>query len=145
MKKLLLAILLGVTCGFSVRAEETPSVWFPLGVSLVAHPMQIPTAHHSLTGVMLNVGYGRMENCYLLDVGIVNDVSELMGGFEVGVGNYANTSAGFQVGVVNVAGHAYGFQLGVVNFAEALHGLQLGVINVNRSGTPFFPILNIGF
>lgn len=145
MKKLFIAIMLTVACSFGARAEESPSVWFPLGVSLIAHPMQIPTAHHSLTGVMLNAGYGKMENCYLLDAGLANEVTDLMAGFEVGVGNYAKTSAGFQVGLVNVAGDAYGFQLGVINMAEALHGFQIGVVNVNKSGTPFFPIINIGF
>lgn len=147
MKKILLVAMMSVVCGFAVRGAETEEspVWFPIGLSLIAHPMQIPTSSHSLTGVMLNVGYGKMDNCYLLDVGIGNNVSDLMVGFEVGVGNYAKTSAGFQIGLANIAGDAYGFQLGLVNVAESLHGFQVGLVNVNSSGTPFFPIINIGF
>lgn len=147
MKKMLIIALVSITCGFAARAAEpNPApVWFPIGLSLIAHPMQIPTASHSLTGVMLNAGYGKMTNCYLLNAGLANDVTDLMVGFQVGFGNYAKTSAGFQVGAVNVAGNAYGFQLGVVNVAESLHGFQIGLVNVNSSGTPFFPVINIGF
>lgn len=147
MKKLLLGVMMSVVCGYGACAAEagSPSVWFPFGLSLIAHPMQIPTENHSLTGVMINAGYGKMENCYLLNAGIGNYVTDLMAGFQVGVGNRAKTSAGFQAGLVNIADDAYGFQIGLVNVADSLHGFQIGVVNVNKTGTPFFPIVNIGF
>lgn len=147
MKKILIVVMSMFVSAFTAFADESEdsSIWFPIGLSLVAHPMQIPTSNHSLMGVMLNVGYGKMDNCYLLNAGIGNNVSDLMAGVQVGVGNYAKTSAGFQIGIANIAGDAYGFQLGLVNVAESLHGFQLGLVNVNTSGTPFFPIINVGF
>ena len=67
---------------------------------------------------MVNVGYGRMRDVCLLDVGLANSVTRNMVGLEVGV----------------------------VNFAGDLNGLQLGVLNFSPSGGAWvFPVLNFGF
>ena len=120
--------------------------WFPLGLSIVAPPVQLPSPPHSLFGAMVNVGYGRMRDVCLLDVGLANSVTRNMVGLEVGVVNFSGTSYGAQVGAYNEAETLYGVQVGVVNFAGDLNGLQLGVLNFSPSGGAWvFPILNFGF
>lgn len=124
--------------------REVPG-WGPLGLALLANPMQIPSEAHSVYGVMLNVGYGKMENVYLLEAGLFNQVVDTMAGVQAGVSNRDGVFYGLQAGVANVCDEVYGIQVGLVNVAWKLHGIQLGLVNVNVGGTPFFPIINVGF
>ena len=124
----------------------TTQPWLPLGLSIIAPPVQLPNPSHSLFGAMVNVGYGRMRDVYVLDVGLANSVTHNMAGLEVGLINLAVTSYGAQVGAYNETETLYGVQVGVVNFAGDLNGLQIGVLNFSPSGGAWvFPILNYGF
>lgn len=149
MKKLVM-IFAALLCASAAMAnieehydEECP--WFLFGMAVVSAPMQIPIPYYSVYGVMLDVGYGQVTDSYLLNVGIVNNVTRNMGGVQAGPVNIAGNLYGVQGGIVNYAEDPHGLQLGLVNIAGHLHGLQLGIINVNLTGMPVFPIFNIGF
>ena len=149
MKLLLAAVAATWCCAVSAKgktADTSTQPWFPLGLSLVAPPVQLPSHSHSLFGVMVNVGYGRMRDVYLLDVGLANDASHNMMGLEVGAVNFAGTTYGAQVGAYNETETLYGVQVGVVNFTGDLNGLQIGLLNFSPSGgARVLPILNFGF
>ena len=120
--------------------------WLPLGLSIIAPPVQLPSPSHSLFGVMVNVGYGQMTDVCLLDVGLINNVTRNMVGLEVGPVNIADACYGGQVGALNITDTLCGAQVGVVNITDDLHGLQLGVLNFSSNGGALvFPILNFGF
>ena len=126
--------------------DDDTRPWLPLGLSIIAPPMQLPSPSHSLFGAMVNVGYGQMRDVCLLDVGLVNNVTRHMVGLEVGPVNIADTCYGGQVGALNITDTLYGAQVGVVNITGNLHGLQLGVLNFSSNGGALvFPILNFGF
>ena len=149
MKILLVAVATTWCCAVSSKGyagSSSTEPWLPLGLSIIAPPVQLPNPSHSLFGAMVNVGYGRMRDVYVLDVGLANSVTHNMAGLEVGLVNLAVTSYGAQVGAFNETETLYGVQVGVFNFAGDLHGLQLGVLNFSPSGgATVFPILNYGF
>ena len=150
MKLLLVAVAATWCSAVSAKVHEgslpSQQPWLPLGLSLVAPPVQLPSPPHSLFGAMVNVGYGQMRDVCLLDVGLVNNVTRNMVGLEVGAANFAGTTYGVQVGAYNETETLYGVQVGVVNFAGDLNGLQIGVLNFSPSGgATVFPILNYGF
>ena len=149
-KLLLVAVAATWCCAVSAKVHEgslpAQQPWFPLGLSIIAPPVQLPNPSHSLIGVMVNAGYGRMRDVYLLDVGLVNNVTRNMAGLEVGAINFGCTSYGLQVGAYNETETLYGLQVGVFNFTGDLNGLQIGVLNFSPSGgARVFPILNYGF
>ncbi len=126
--------------------HEESRPWFLIGLSIVTPPIQLPSPSHSVYDAMLNLGYGQVDNLAILDLGLINNVTDSMVGLEVGPVNLAGTCVGAQVGAVNVADELAGVQLGVINYTGNLHGLQLGVINMSASGGALvFPILNLGF
>ena len=152
MKKL--AMLALMACAVSAAAaeesrqggERESRIWLPIGLSILTPPVQLPSPSHSVFGAMLNLGYGQLDNLTLLDVGVVNNVTECMTGFEVGAANLSGTCIGAQVGAVNIASKTVGIQVGVLNMTGDLHGLQLGVLNFSDSGGALvFPIFNLGF
>jgi len=153
MKKLVMAAVLA--CAFAAAAapakqkangERETRIWLPIGLSIIAPPMQLPSPGHTVFGAMLNLGYGQMENVAILDVGIVNNVTGSMTGLELGGVNIAGDCFGVQAGAVNVASKTVGLQLGAVNFTGDLHGVQLGLLNMSSSGGAWiFPIFNLGF
>ena len=156
MKKTLSFLLVAVTamlcCAVSAKeparhdkgSDTRP--WFPLGLSFIAPPVQLPSPSHSLYGAMVNLGYGQMTDVCLLDVGFVNNVTRNMVGLEVGPVNIADSCYGGQVGALNITDTLCGAQVGVVNITGNLHGLQLGVLNFSSNGGALvFPILNFGF
>ena len=149
MKLLLVAVAATWCCAVSAKgkaADTAPQSWFPLGLSIITPPVQLPGPRHSVIGAMVNVGYGRMRDVCPLDVGLVNSVTRNMAGLEVGAVNFACTTYGVQVGAYNETETLYGVQVGVLNFAGDLNGLQLGVLNFSPSGgAVVFPILNFGF
>ena len=150
MKLLLVAVAATWCSAVSAKVYEgdlpAKQPWFPLGLSIVAPPVQLPNPSHSLFGAMVNLGYGQMRDVYVLDVGLANSVTHNMAGLEVGLINLAVTSYGAQVGAYNETETLYGVQVGVVNFAGDLNGLQIGVLNFSPSGGAWvFPILNYGF
>ena len=128
------------------ESEDGSRVWLPLGLSILTPPIQLPNPNHTVIGGMINLGYGQMDNVFLLDVGIVNNVTHEMAGLELGPVNWANACFGVQAGVLNVASTTVGVQLGVLNFTGDLHGVQVGVLNFSGSGGAWiFPIINVGF
>ena len=149
MKLLLVAVAATWCCAVSAQGyteSSAPQLWFPLGLSIIAPPVQLPSSSHSLFGAMVNVGYGRMRDVCLLDVGLVNNVTHNMVGLEVGAVNFGGTSSGVQVGIFNETETLYGLQVGVINTTGDLNGLQLGLLNFSPSGGALvFPILNFGF
>ena len=150
MKLLLVAVTATWCSAVSAKVHEgslpSQQPWFPLGLSIIAPPVQLPNTSHSLYGAMVNVGYGQMRDVYLLDIGLVNNVRRSMVGLEVGAANLAGTCYGAQVGAYNETETLYGVQVGVFNFTGDLNGLQIGVLNFSPSGgARVLPILNYGF
>ncbi len=150
MKLLLVAVAATWCSVVSAKVYEgdlpAQQPWFPLGLSIIAPPVQLPSPSHSLFGAMVNIGYGHMRDVYLLDVGLVNNVTRNMVGLEVGAANFAGTTYGVQVGAYNETETLYGGQVGIVNTTGDLNGIQLGVLNFSPSGgAVVFPILNFGF
>ena len=151
MKKLaMLACLAFVFAGEAAEKRDDGGkdsrIWLPIGLSIITPPVQLPSPSHSVFGAMLNLGYGQVDNLAILDVGIINNVSDGMIGLEFGAANLSGVCIGAQVGAVNIASKTVGLQLGVLNMTGDLHGVQLGVLNFSDSGGALvFPIFNIGF
>jgi len=144
MKKLLLAAAL-MACVFTASADDSRT-WLPLGFSIVTPPLQLPSPSHTVYGAMVNIGYGQVENLAVLDLGLVNNVTDVMTGLELAPVNLAGTCVGVQLGALNIASRTVGLQLGIVNMTGDLHGVQLGLLNMSASGGSLvFPILNFGF
>ena len=133
--------------GESQRGGEKESrIWLPIGLSILTPPVQLPSPSHSVFGAMINLGYGQVDDLAILDLGVVNNVTDCMTGLELGAVNMSKTCIGAQVGAFNFASKTVGIQLGVLNMTGDLHGLQLGVLNFSESGGALmFPIFNIGF
>ena len=149
MKKLIRFALIGALAfgGISAFADGLSSPpWFPLGLSIVAPPVQLPSPSHTVFGAMVNLGYGQVDGLAVLDLGLINNVTDEMVGLELGSVNLAGSCTGAQVGALNIADDMCGLQLGLVNFTGNLQGLQLGLINMStEGGALIFPILNFGF
>ena len=152
MKKLAMIAFMACAVSAAVAGEQKrggekeSGIWFPIGLSIVTPPIQLPSSSHSVFGAMVNLGYGQVDNLMILDVGIINNVTDSMIGFEVGAANLSGVCIGAQVGAVNIASKTVGLQIGVLNMTDELHGLQLGVLNFSDSGGALvFPIFNIGF
>ena len=144
MKKLLMAVAV-MTCVFTASADDSRP-WLPLGISLVTPPLQLPSPSHTVFGAMINIGYGQVDNLAVLDLGLINNVTDTMTGLELGPINLAGTCTGVQLGALNIASRTVGLQLGVLNMTGDLHGVQLGLLNMSSSGGALvFPILNFGF
>ena len=152
MKKLAMFVMM-VCAAFVAVAEASPRdgkkesrIWLPIGLSIITPPMQLPSPSHSVFGAMLNLGYGQVDNLAILDVGIINNVTECMTGLELGAANLSGACIGVQAGAINIASKTVGLQLGVFNMTGDLHGVQLGVLNFSDSGGALvFPIFNLGF
>ena len=144
MKKLLLAAAIMASV-FTASADDSRP-WLPLGISLVTPPLQLPSPSHTVFGAMLNLGYGQVDNLAILDLGLINNVTDTMTGLELAPINLAGNCLGAQVGALNIASRTIGVQLGILNMTGDLHGVQLGLINMSSSGGALiFPILNLGF
>jgi hypothetical protein len=150
-----LALILGST---PVLAQNGP-----IQLALVT-PIQIFPENNSISGVRLNLIYGRNVFVRGLDLGLVNHTTaDLSKGLQLGALNLVDSDfvglqdatvnvtkgnfKGFQWGVVNYAKSANGFQLGLVNYAGSMKGLQLGLVNIIQQGGtfPVFPIINWSF
>ena len=144
MKKLLMAVAV-MACVITASADDSRP-WLPLGISLVTPPLQLPSPSHTVFGAMINIGYGQVDNLAVLDLGLINNVTDTMTGLELGPINLAGTCTGVQLGALNIASRTVGLQLGVLNMTGDLHGVQLGLLNMSSSGGALvFPILNFGF
>jgi len=128
------------------------------------NPVQIYPEEESITGVRLNLLYGKNESVTGFDLGIVNRTAGkqsvgvqwgILGLADRGfVGFQANSVnvthyefKGVQFGFVNVAEDANGLMIGVVNFAKRMYGIQIGIFNLIGEGgvAPVLPIVNWSF
>ena len=152
------AVLTLMFVSVSVLAQNRP-----IQLSLFT-PVQIFPEDNPISGVRLNLIYGRSTYVTGLDWGLVNHTTSGMSkGVQFGLvglvdsdftgwqNNSVNVTRGnfegFQWGVVNYANHANGFQLGLVNYAVSMKGLQIGLVNIIKQGGqfPVFPIINWSF
>jgi hypothetical protein len=141
-----------------VLAEE-----HPVQLSLFT-PVQIFPEDDTISGVRLNLIYGRNATVTGLDLGLINHTtSGISQGLQLGVVGFVDSDfvgwqdnsvnvvkgnfRGLQLGFVNYANNAEGLQLGFVNYAENMHGLQIGLVNIIRQDGmfPVFPIVNWSF
>ena len=72
----------------------------------------------NVTGLRINIIYGRNQSVYGIDAGLINWSDNDM----------------------------YGIQAGFINVTDSIFGIQIGLFNIIRSSKhPFFPIINAGF
>jgi hypothetical protein len=124
-------------------------------------PVQIFPETDTISGVRLNLLYGRNASVTGLDIGLINHTTQdISKGVQFGLAGWSDSDfmgwqynsvnavkgnfEGFQLGIVNYANFAKGLQVGLVNYVESMHGLQIGLVNViRRDGAfPVFPIVN---
>ena len=122
-------------------------------------PAQIFNESYNVSGLRLNLIYGRNQDVRGLDIGLANQAAgdaeglqlgllNLSGGlrgvqlgavnitadaeagaFQFGLFNRADSFRGFQCGVFNMTGEMQGLQLGLINFCESTSGVQIGLLN----------------
>jgi hypothetical protein len=142
----------------------------PFQLSLF-NPVQIVPESKSVSGVRLNLIYGKNQNMTGFDWGIANHTTGNESALQIGVVNIVEKDfTGWQDGAVNLTrgkftglqsglynesadmhGLAYGWvnraknmrgvQIGLVNLTETMHGLQIGVANYIQKGK--IPLLPI--
>ena len=153
-----LAILITILITASVQAQNRP-----VQVSLVT-PIQIFPEKYTITGIRLNLLYGRNVSVQGLDIGLVNHTTtgqfqglqyglvgltdaDFTGWQDCAVNVTQVRCEGLQFGLVNYAGNMSGLQLGFVNYAKKMKGLQIGLVNIIKQGGqfPVFPIVNWSF
>ncbi len=163
MQKHLVTLLVAamIVCGALYSSPQAQDK--PVQLALFS-PVQIFPPSTPITGVRLNLIYGRNVSMSGLDVGLINHIGDQRSvGAQFGLvgineGDYVGWQSnwininkgdfeGFQYGFVNSSNHASGLQLGFVNYARTLNGLQIGLINVIKQGGqfPVFPIVNWSF
>ncbi len=140
MKKLLLALVPAMMfAGVSTQAlaadnKDDGDYWpTPLEINL-ASPLQVPWYVRDVYGIRLNLIYGRSQNVYGLDVGVVGLNDSDMAGVEVEGFNWIQGSQyGLGVGAIGnvVMKHAYGVQVGglINRFLDESAGLALGLLD----------------
>jgi hypothetical protein len=135
----------------------------PVQLSLFT-PIQIFPENDTITGVRINLIYGRNASVTGLDWGLINHTTAGMTtAWQIGVVGLVDSDftgwqnndvnvvkgnfKGFQSGIVNYARSAKGLQLGFVNYAERINGLQIGLLNIIRQDGvfPVLPIVNWSF
>ncbi len=150
-------LLIGVI-NTPIKAQDKP-----IQIALL-NPVQIFPENTSITGLRLNILYGKNNNVSGLDWGLVNSTTGKQVGLQMGVVNLVdNGFLGLQSGFVNLTdskfeglqwgfvnyhrGKVSGVQFGFINYAGSMYGLQIGLINIIQQGGafPFFPIVNWSF
>ncbi len=157
-------ILLGfVVILLIMTATQVSAQNRPIQISLIT-PIQIFPEDNPISGIRLNLIYGRSVSVIGLDLGFVNHTTTgISKGYQLGMVNLNEADfvgwqkgsvnvtkgnfEGFQLGFVNYAIAAKGFQLGFINYAEKMKGLQIGFLNIIKTGGtfPMFPIVNWSF
>ncbi len=119
------------------------------------NPIQIFDENTSITGLRINLLYGKNRTITGLDWGLVNHTTsgvskgvqfglvgiveaDFMGWQDNGVNITNGKFEGLQWGFVNYAGTVSGVQIGFVNYAANMtKGLQIGLVNIIRQGGQF--------
>jgi TolB-like protein len=97
-----------------------------------ANPLQLSHESTNVTGLRINIIYGRNQSVYGIDAGLINWSD--------------NDMYGIQAGFYNRAKKVKGIQAGFINVTDSIFGIQIGLFNIIRSSKhPFFPIINAGF
>jgi hypothetical protein len=129
------------------------------------NPIQIFDENTSITGLRINILYGKNTRITGFDWGLVNQTTsgtsqgvqwgcvnldgDSFVGWQSGAVNLTDGSfEGLQWGFVNSAGTVNGVQIGFVNYAANMKkGLQIGLVNIIKHGGqfPVFPIVNWAF
>jgi hypothetical protein len=155
------AVVLTVLCAAATQAGESKTQ--PVQLALFS-PVQIFSPDYSISGIRLNLIYGKNATVTGLDWGLINHTTtgesvgwqlgivglveaDFMGWQDNWVNVVKGNFRGLQWGFVNSANHAGGLQFGLVNYARTLNGLQIGLINIIKQGGqfPVFPIVNWSF
>lgn len=161
MKKTGLIIAVSLVIGaHAVYAEEAKNPVTPLLISLV-NPAQFPSDQYDVKGLRMNLLYGRCQNLYGLDLGLVNHavgrevgleiglvnlVDDKFIGLQLGAVNIADKASALQIGLYNGADDMSGVQIGVINHTRLMRGMQLGLVNViENNDMAFLPIINFFF
>ena len=131
MRKLMAVLALVLLVGIqTVSAEDVPMT--PVMISLMT-PAQAPSPEWDVKGVRIDLLYGRCQNLYGLDVGLVNHTVGKEVGLALGLVNYTEQSfTGLQVGGVNIGEEVTALQVGIYNEADDMSGVQIGLINHTR-------------
>jgi hypothetical protein len=134
IKKILASALgLALTLTPSLAQNWTEKLNTPLQVALV-NPIQIFRQDYDVSGIRLNLIYGKNTNVSGVDLGLVNFTSSKQEGLQVGVFNFVGDElTGGQIGFVNRAtAHSSGVQVGFLcNLSQTnLTGYQSGSINL---------------
>jgi hypothetical protein len=126
-------------------------------------PAQIFPADYDVSGFRFNLIYGRNSNLRGFDLGMVNHVTGLVEGFQLGLGNRAGELSGLQMGVfnsfeaseagccqiglINMGRDVTGVQIGLFNYCDTISGVQIGLLNfITQSDFVIFcPIINAQF
>ena len=135
----------------------------PVNIALI-NPIQIFPENTTITGVRLNILYGKNVSMTGIDFGLVNHIGGggftgaqfgLVNlcdgkflGFQDGILNLADGDVeGLQWGLFNKGNYVNGLQFGLVNYAASMKGLQIGLVNIIKKGGqfPVFPIVNWSF
>lgn len=110
------------------------------------NPVQIFDENTSITGLRLNILYGKNARVSGVDLGLVNHITSgvskgvqfgLVGIVEAGYMGWQDNAVnitkgsfeGLQWGVVNYGGNTSGVQLGFVNYSASVSGVQFGFVN----------------
>lgn len=155
-KMIYLSALISLIFFNTVKAQDKP-----IQLALF-NPVQIFDENTSITGLRINLIYGKNAQVSGLDWGLVNHITsgvskgvqfglvgiveaDYMGWQDNGVNITKGKFEGLQWGIVNYAGTVSGVQIGLVNYAANMtKGLQIGLVNIIKQGGqfPFFPIVN---
>ncbi len=149
-------VLLAAAAMAPGASAQNPS---PIQISLFP-PIQIVSADKSVSGLRLDLIYGKNVNVTGVDWGLINQDTgtgfawqvgavNLVGkdftgwqhgwvnitrgeftGLQSGIFDQTETMNGVAFGWINVTKHMHGLQVGLVNVTETMHGLQVGVGNV---------------
>ena len=162
MKKLFSVVFVLILV-FGVFNKPVMAQEKPIQLALF-NPVQIFPENTSITGLRLNLIYGKNRNVSGIDWGFVNSTTGSQVGWQNGFINLVDGGfLGLQTGFVNLTdskfeGLQWGFvnyhkgkvsclQLGFVNYAGSIKEIQIGLINIIAQGGtfPFFPIINWSF
>ncbi|HUI30330.1 MAG TPA: hypothetical protein VLX91_08935 [Candidatus Acidoferrales bacterium] len=163
MKAKIMQAILAITFAAIVLPSTGAAQSVPINIALF-NPVQIFSESHTVTGLRIDLIYGKNAGIAGLDWGLVNGVgsggvSGLQWGFvNSNDGDFFGLQGGFinlsdgdvhgvQYGFYNYGGHVSGLQLGFINNAGSMKGIQIGLINIIKTGgfMPVFPIINWSF
>ncbi|MDP8208405.1 MAG: hypothetical protein P9L92_17190 [Candidatus Electryonea clarkiae] len=133
----------------------------PVQLSLF-NPVQLFPEDDTITGIRLNLIYGKNASFTGIDWGMVNHTTQGKSlGYQQGMVGIADADftgwqnnyfvnyvkgdfEGLQSGAFNYANYAHGLQLGIINYSGSMKGVQLGFVNIIKQGGqfPIFPFVN---